>query len=199
MSSRKYTLKQRAEDRERTRVRIVDAAMSLHEEVGPLNTTISAVAERAGVQRLTVYRHFPTDAELFSACSGRWLELNPPPDLSNLKQQDPIAAAHHALKALYRYYRGTEKMWTAAHRDVDRVPALKAPMEAFAAYLNDIRDQLLVRLDPPRAARARTAATLGHAVQFTTWKSLAGQRQSDAAMARLVTSWVLAAADPGSG
>ena len=72
-------LKARAERQANTRARIVEAIMHLHQDVGPRHTTVSAIARRAGVERLTVYRHFNDESEMFAACSHRYLELNPPP------------------------------------------------------------------------------------------------------------------------
>src|SRR5262249_54522395 len=79
---RTYTKTLRAESEESTRQRIVDALVELHEELGPSRTTVSAVAERAGVQRLTVYRHFPDEPSMIRACSAHWAQLNPLPDLA---------------------------------------------------------------------------------------------------------------------
>ena len=93
MGKRKYTLRQRAEQQEETRERIVDAAIALHEELGPAATTIRALAERAGVQRLTVYRHFANEGEILDACSTKWLGLNPPPLLSSMPAGAPIERA----------------------------------------------------------------------------------------------------------
>src|SRR5215211_6472596 len=53
--ARKYELKKRAERRGETRRRIVQAAVDLHTTVGPAKTSTAAIAERAGVQRHTVY------------------------------------------------------------------------------------------------------------------------------------------------
>src|SRR5947207_3240569 len=87
---RKYELKARAESQRRTRERIVEATMDLHREVGPARTTVAEIARRAGVQRLTVYNHFPEDIELFAACQARWMELHPLPDLASaLSKPDP--------------------------------------------------------------------------------------------------------------
>ena len=78
---RTYKMKRRAEQEAETRQRITEAAMRLHGTVGPARTSISAVADRAGVRRSTVYRHFPDEEALFGACSQHWAERNPPPDL----------------------------------------------------------------------------------------------------------------------
>ena len=81
--SREYKKRKRAESEEATRQRIAAAAAELHEHVGPARTTFSAVAERAGVQRATLYRHFPDEDALFEACSSHWSARNPPPDPTN--------------------------------------------------------------------------------------------------------------------
>jgi AcrR family transcriptional regulator len=191
MMKRKYTLKRRASKQQQTRERIVDAAMALHEELGPAATTISALAKRAGVQRLTVYRHFENDEELFGACTSKWLGLHPPPDLSKFENENPAVRTHAFLLALFRYYRKTEKMWSGAYRDVEKVPALAEPMKGFDNYLAGIAKELAV--DWAQSKPKLLQATLGHAVRFATWRSLAEQRLSDKAMADLVCSWARAA------
>ena len=131
---RKYQQKKRAEAQAETRQRIVEATMALHEEVGPRATTISAIAERAGVQRLTVYRHFPDETAVFQACTSHWLSLNPPPapeDWADAATPGERRAA--ALAAFDAYYGRTRAMWAASHRDVEQVPALQGPMAEFAA------------------------------------------------------------------
>src|SRR3954468_16571918 len=101
---RKYELKKRAAGMADTRERITEAAVELHGTVGPARTTISAVAERAGVQRHTVYRHFPTEAELFEACSAHWGAANPWPDPARWE------GLEDGLDQLYRWYEQTEGM-----------------------------------------------------------------------------------------
>ena len=135
-SKRAYTLRKRAESQDETRHRIVEATMHLHEEIGPRATTISAIAERAGVQRLTVYRHFPDETAVFQACTTHWLSLHPPPDPAAWSDtEDGLDRARQALNAFYSYYAGTERMWSAAFRDVAEVPALQAPMAEVAAFM----------------------------------------------------------------
>ena len=191
MKKRKYALRQRAEQQQHTRERIVDAAMTLHEELGPAETTISAIADKAGVQRLTVYRHFPDDEALFGACSSKWIGLHPPPDVSSLTGADSVRRTRAVLHALYSYYRDTQKMWTSVYRDAEKVAALAGPIAAFEGYLAGVKTALLAGWPARKSKRA--AATLGHALQFTTWRSLAAQRLGDRAMADLVCSWLCAA------
>lgn len=186
MDKRKYTLKRRAESQEETRARIVEATMALHEELGPRNTTISAVAERAGVQRLTVYRHFPDETALFQACTSGWLERNPPPPVPELPSPQHGA---HALETLYAYFRGTERMWVASYRDVDHVPALQDPMQAVADYLGAYAEALTaVWPERNRTVTLRAAATLS--VQFATWRTLAASGLPDSTSASAMLTWL---------
>ena len=188
MKTRKYTKKRRAEQEAETRERIVTATAELHGEVGPRHATVSAIAERAGVQRLTVYRHFPDQEALFRACTAHWLERNPPPDPGAWREiADPAERTRAALAALYAYYRDTAYMWSVSHRDRDDVPALQGPMNEFEAWLSGLRDELA---EAWPGAGARTRAVLGHAVGFRAWESLAAEGLDDAAMAEAVVAWV---------
>ncbi len=104
--TRKYDMKRRAKRQEETRQRIVEATVELHKTVGMARTTISAIAEKAGVERLTVYRHFPDERALFSACSGHWNAANPPPDPASWTQvADPEERLRSALSEVYAYHR----------------------------------------------------------------------------------------------
>ncbi len=191
MGKRKYKMRKRAESQQATRARIVEALIELHEELGPRQTTVSAIAERAGVQRLTVYRHFPDEAELFQACSSRWRELNPPPDPGTwAHQHDGLERCRTALRALYAYYRGTAGMWAALLRDETSVPALQGPMRDFRGYLTGIAEDLVQALLPPAEHHLPTAATTSHVLQFETWASLSAQGLSDTEAADLATAWV---------
>src|SRR2546423_5155408 len=103
--TRKYELKRRAENVEETRRKIVEAAVDLHGTVGPARTTVSAIAERAGVQRQTYYRHFPEERDLLHACSGLWEERHPPPDVAGLREiADGPERLRAGLTGLYSFY-----------------------------------------------------------------------------------------------
>ena len=189
MKKRGYTLKRRAELQEATRERIVAALMHLHEELGPKNATITAIAERAGVRRMTVYRHFPNETEMFEACTTRWLELHPLPDPSNWADiTDGLERCRQALRELYVYYRATERMWTVSIRDEAEVPALKRPMRAFRDFLAAIGADIVEVLGMVR--RKEVIATVEHAVQFQTWSSLSIKGLNDKEAANLATKWV---------
>lgn len=199
MDKRKYTLRKRAAQQDETRQRIVEATMALHEELGPRLTTISAIAERAGVQRLTVYRHFGDEAALFQACTSCWRERHPAPPLPAAAAAKDLRAAEAAtregLHALYRYYAGTRRMWEVSYRDVELVPALQGPMQGVLDYLAAYRDALAAAWPTPASPGLR--ATLALAVHFATWQSLADQGLDDTAMAALVARWAAAAVGAG--
>lgn len=199
MARRPYTKQQRARQEEQTRERIVAAAAALHGEVGPRDTTVSAIAQRAGVQRLTVYRHFPDSGALFRACSAHWLERNPPPDRAAWAGLEaPAPRTRAALAALYGYYRETAYMWERAYRDRDAVPAMEEPMRRFEAWLDELRDDLAGAWGPGAGPRGR--AVLGHALRFRCWQSLAGEGLGDGAIADAMVTWLFAlAAEAGNG
>lgn len=183
--SRRYTLRRRAEGVDETRRRITEAAVALHGSVGPARTTISAVADRAGVQRLTVYRHFPDETALFRACSSHWIAANPPPDLSRWRAiTDPRARLDQALRELYGYFGRTAAMWERVYRDAPIVPALEGPFSEWLGYLADARRVLAAGWGARGRRRRQLEAAVAHAVEFPTWASLtnAGAGVDDAVM-----------------
>ena len=191
MSTRKYTKTRRAEQQDETRARIVEATVKLHESLGPAQTSIMAIAEAAGVQRLTVYRHFPDDASLFEACSTRYLELHSPPQPAAWADVGhPGERSRTALLAFYQYYRQTEPMWRAVYRDVDQVAAMQVPMGRFEAYLDQVTDDLVQAWPATPAARKSLKLTLRHALRFSTWQSLNNAKLKDKQIAELVQGWL---------
>jgi AcrR family transcriptional regulator len=185
-AKRPYRMSARAKARDGTRQRIVEAAMRLHEEIGPRATTISAIAKRSGVQRLTVYRHFPAETAVFEACTAHWLARNPPPEPAAWARLEPPARLRAALAAFNAYYAKTRRMWAASHRDVDAVPALHGPMAAFRGFVAGVADALARDL----GADAAVAATIGHALAFPTWEDLEARGLDDAAKAALASKWI---------
>src|SRR5690349_996874 len=120
--TRKYEQRKRAESVADTRRRITEAAIELHGTVGPARTTMSAVAKRAGVERRTLYRHFPNEADLFEACSSHYFAANPSPDLDGWRAtRDPRERLTRALDELYAYYERTAPMLSNVLRDAELV------------------------------------------------------------------------------
>jgi len=199
---RPYRMKRRAELEEETRRRITESAVALHAELGPARTSISAIAERAGVRRSTVYRHFPDDDALFAACSSHWRAANPPPDPGSWSTIPvPAERTRAALGELYAFYGRTEAMYTSLLRDEPRVPAVQTRLRDFYGYLRAIGDDLAAvhDLDGRQAEVARAA--IGHALSFRTWRSLTreqglGDDDAVALMCGLIES-AAAPAPPG--
>ncbi|WP_428688598.1 TetR/AcrR family transcriptional regulator [Roseibium sp.] len=187
---RPYKMSERAKSQAETRQKIIEATMHLHEEIGPKNTSISAIAERAGVQRLTVYRHFPDETAVFQACTSHWLSLNPPPDPAGWEQiEDPIAKFRTATGAFYDYYSRTWKMWAVSFRDVSEVPALQQPMADVAAFIDSISRNLIAAFGD-KDGKDLLAPTIRHVLHFQTWSNLQDQGLSNEEKLDLVTSWL---------
>jgi AcrR family transcriptional regulator len=171
--ARKYELKERAESLNATRQRIVEATVELHDSIGPARTTISAIAERAGVQRLTVYRHFPDDRALFRACSADWTARNPKPDPAPWAAVgDPEERLRVALTEIYAFYSRTEGMTGNLLRDLPDLPVLQEVAAPFIDYWRTVREVLEAGWKARGRKRARLRAVVGHAVEFETWRSL---------------------------
>jgi AcrR family transcriptional regulator len=196
-TKRKYELKKRAEQVAGTRLRITEAAIDLHGTVGPSRTTLSAVAERAGVERRTLYRHFPTEGDLFAACSSHYFGANPWPDLAGWRAiRDPQERLERALDELYAYYERTEPVLGNVLRDAETVDFAREAVAPLHSYLDDAAE-VLTAGRPVRGRRRRLLrGALRHAVDFSTWHSLSanGIGRSDAA--GLVTALVQAALRP---
>jgi AcrR family transcriptional regulator len=191
---RKYELKKRAEEMAETRRRITDAAIELHGTVGPSRTTLSAVAKRAGVERRTLYRHFPNEADLFAACSTHYFTANPWPDLASWSAiRDPQQRLERALDELYAYYERTEPMLTNVLRDAGLVDSARDALAPLHAYLDEAAEILTVGRGVRGRRRQLLRGAVRHALAFSTWHSLStnGIGRSDAG--KLLTALVEAA------
>lgn len=175
-----YQLKKRAKRQQETRQRIVEATVELHGTVGPARTTISAIAEKAGVQRLTVYRHFPDDDALFAACTSHFAQLHAYPEPMQWKEiGDPEARLRYGLSEVYRYFSGAEQMIANSIRDVASTPAITDAFERFIAHWRVARDVLAEGWDSGQPVPKVRLAAIAHALDFTTWRSFARQHGLD--------------------
>ena len=192
---RKYEKKRRAEAEAQTRQRITESAVELHGTLGPSQTTMSAVAEHAGVRRSTLYRHFPDERALFGACSAHWAMENPPPDITRWeKVEDPAERLALALGEMYAYYRRTAGMIDKLLRDEGAVPVVAEKFAAYHQFLA-IAAEILARGRGLRGnAAKRTRAAIGHALAFRTWQDLTEAQGLDDDQAADVMSRLVAAA-----
>src|SRR5262245_21772888 len=170
--TRKYELKKRAERQAETRRRIVVATVELHTSLGPAQTSISAIAERAGVQRHTVYAHFPDEASLYEACTSHWDAAHPFPDPEPWAGvADPNKRLAHALTDVYGWYASTADDLELFARDASVVPPVARYVEAVDREMAALADWLAAGLGRSQSVRA----AVGHALAFETWRSLVGR------------------------
>lgn len=164
-------MRKRAERIDDTRLRIVEATVALHGTVGPAGTTVMGIAGRAGVTRVTVYRHFPDEAALFKACTAHWLARQLPPNPALWAAVgDPMERMQAGLSDLYRFYRSGQEMLTRIYRDKPLLPDLLR--EDLDARDVELRDLLLAGFPATGMVKRRLGAVLGHGVHFWTWHSL---------------------------
>lgn len=170
---RRYEQKKRALLQQETRRRILDAVVDLHATVGPARTSVSAVAKRAGVERPTVYRHFPDEPAMLAACSAHFRARHPRPDAASWSRiLDPEERLRVALESLYCYYAETETMTANVLRDAAVVPALAELVAPTREQMSALPDLLLRGWKARGLRRQRLRAALAHAAAFTTWRSL---------------------------
>jgi AcrR family transcriptional regulator len=191
--ARKYRLKQRAERQAQTRQRIVEAAVELHTTLGPAHTSMVAIAERAGVERPTLYRHFSTMRDLFSACSSHHWAQNPPPDPEPwLKINDPEARLRQGLMELYTYYSDHEPGLWKILRDLEDMPELRPFAAHRIAHRQRVRG-VLASAWPDRGTQQKfLMAALAHAVDFFAWRSLRRQGLTNEEAIELIVSFAKA-------
>lgn len=187
---RPYRQKARARQREETRRRIVEAVVELHRTVGPANTTISDVASRAGVGRMTVYKHFPNDVDLFAACGARWSAENPMPDFDDCLANETLEdRCRCVLRRLYGYYRDGHDMLGKIMRDAPRLPALQEVLDAnWMPAIRALQGALLPE-DLSAAQRKRVGAVIALVLDLHTWERLTESLTDDEA-ARVATELV---------
>ncbi|WP_372789891.1 TetR/AcrR family transcriptional regulator, partial [Paraconexibacter sp.] len=172
--------------------------MKLHGTLGPSRTSMSALAQEAGVQRSTLYRHFPDDDAVFAACSAHWTARNPAPEPGDwMALDDPDARLRRALELLYGYYGRTEGMLSNLVRDEPLMPLVAHTFRPFRTYVADIQDGLVRDRRLRGARRRRARAAIGHAIDFTTWRSLVREHGlADADAVTLMCELVRAAEAP---
>jgi AcrR family transcriptional regulator len=192
---RPYRMKRRAELEQATRRRITESAVELHGSLGPARTSMSAVAEHAGVRRSTLYRHFPDEMALFEACTSHWRAANPLPDLASWSAvEDPDERLRVALGELYAFYRSTQHMLENLYRDQTVSAPVAHHFSRFRGYLEAAHTTLMAGRRVRGRARKRVSAAIGHALAFASWRSLAVEQELDDAEAVALMQSLVAAA-----
>ena len=191
MATRTYTKTKRADKEQDTHQKIIDAALLLYGSVGPAATTISAVATKASVQRLTVYRHFPKEADLMAGALKAWFESSPMPDPADWRdrvnpQDWPIAI----LSMLYYYYSETSNVWAGLQSDRGKLEDLDNALRPADKHLALIQDDIMRHLPAARRDNALCRAVVRHSVQFSTWQSLTTSELDTVEIAALMEDWV---------
>jgi len=192
---RPYRKRRRAELEAETRQRITESAVALHGTLGPSRTSMSAIAEHAGVRRSTLYRHFPDEAAVFAACSAHWRTANPAPDLAGWAAiEDPDQRLRMALEEIYAYYRRTAGMMDNLYRDEPLMPTVARSFSRFREYVAAAAETLMSDRRVRGRAGQRARAAIGHTLAFSTWRSLAREQElDDASAAELMCRLVQAA------
>jgi len=190
MNIRQYRMRKRLDDVNETRRRIVEAAVELHGSIGPAGTTISAVAERAGVQRSTVYRHFPDEEALFGACTSCWLSEHPWPEYLRWKEiDDPAERLARALVEVYEFYAAGRAMIANSYRDIAVMPEFVGA--AMAAQIQGMHEALTVGWKARGRQHALLKAAVAHVLDFRSWQSLTDAGLTPAEAAQLMTQMVV--------
>jgi AcrR family transcriptional regulator len=191
-TTRPYRKRKRARQEEETRRRITEAVMELHRTVGPVNTTVTDVARLAGVSRMTVYNHFPAEADLIEACSTHWAGLHPFPDpaaWSGLSDRSERLST--ALRELYGWYEGAADMMENVLRDAPVVEPLGAVMAStWGPYLEGVVETLASGWTGEAASDRDLACAVRVAVDLGTWRLLVDSAGDVAEAARLATLMV---------
>lgn len=204
-TTRRYRKRERARQEEETRRRITEAVVELHRTVGPANTKVTEVAERAGVSRMTVYNHFPTEGDLIAACSAHWAARNPFPDPADWSDlEDPAERLHRALAELYAWYERSEDMMGNVLRDASLVESLDDVLDAtWRPYLEGLIETLATGWDgAPLSSRVGTTtepelrAAIRLAVHFQTWRLLTDSGLDSEAAARVAARMVSGVSRP---
>lgn len=188
-------MRRRADQVAGTRARIVEATVDLHREVGPARTTVAEIARRAGVERLTVYNHFPDERALFGACQAHWLAQAPPPDPTrHADLADPDERLEAVLHDLYAWFSQGRQMIGNVLRDAQVLPALAETLAIQRDQVERTIAFLLQGRGLREGRRSRVAAALAVALEFHTWEVLTSRGLDDVQAAAVATAMVAGAA-----
>jgi AcrR family transcriptional regulator len=193
---RPYRMGRRREAIEKTRERIVAAAFELHATIGPSRTTIRAIADRAGLQRHTVYAHFPDLGPLYEACTLHGIRTTGMPEPDGWRRfERPDVRLRHGLTEMLSWYGANETMLVNVLFDIDPDAPTPAAPDPFESRMIGLRDALLEGWPIESERVPMVAAVLSHALAFTTWRSLTSTGLSDDEVHGVLVGLVEAVAD----
>ena len=177
---RRYRMGRRQAAVEQTRERIVAAAFDLHATIGPSHTTIRAIADRAGLQRHTVYAHFPDLDSLYEACTAHGIRSTGMPEPDSWRTiERPIERLRHGLTEMIEWYRANERMLGNVLFDIDPSAPPPTTPDAFDLRMASLQAALMDGWDIEPDRVATLEAVVGHALAFTSWRSLSGGGLTD--------------------
>jgi CheY-like chemotaxis protein len=159
------------------------------------------VAGPGGVQRPSVYAHFPDGPAIFRAGTAHWLHLNPLPDH---ERWTAIASfddrVETAIRDVHAWWERTADDLIPVMADMGRVAAMAEAIDFWRERTGDWVAAVLAGHGLRGRRRARTEAALRHALALETWRSLTapdGMTPSEAV--RLLSGFVRQAAAKGEG
>ena len=173
MSPRRYQMTSRAAGTAETRERIVSAAMAIHAQKGLLGTSWEEIADHANVAPATVYRHFPSVAELIPACTRSIFAVVQPPTIGEASAQfaqlaSPAKRLEHLIRESCLCYQRGAGWLHAARCEAYIIPAMGDAVRRLEASL-----AVLVRAALGKARVShRTELLLRTLIDFPFWKSL---------------------------
>jgi AcrR family transcriptional regulator len=201
MASRRYDRTRRDEAMAATRARIVAAVAELHAEVGPSRTTYAMIARRADVAIPTVYKHFPTLANLFAACIGHVSAQVPVLTVEEIaRHPDAVTRLAALTRALFERHRHFAP-WLRWSRGAAHL------LPDMAVYFTKMRERhlrlIVEALRPAYASRppAELVAVVEVLTGFGAWQTLTaenrlGQDDAVAAVAETLAATLSPATAP---
>jgi AcrR family transcriptional regulator len=168
VSPRTYRQEKRAASAEETRLRIVEAAMTLHAEQGIVATSIKDIAAMADVGIGTVYHHFPTYEDIVRACGARMHVLTRPPTPQSFAHLDSLdQRVERFVQELFAYYERYPS-FERGRCDRDKLPVLAEAVARHEKAIEEVVREAL-RLGQFDEQVIRTTIAL---VDFAVYRSL---------------------------
>ncbi|MCB9136696.1 MAG: TetR/AcrR family transcriptional regulator [Anaerolineales bacterium] len=169
---RQYKMQTRSMATEKTKERIVQAAKELHASQGLQGTSYIEIADKAGVAMATVYRHFPSIADLIPACASSIVVLQTlTPDAVIALFQGKAGVLERLewiIQGTCECYERDSGWLQAARREGDLIPTLS---EVIDEQQKNLRILVRAALEESNVTE-RQVQVLAALMDFPLWKSL---------------------------